>query len=84
MRLSAEISVRIAERKAGPLTMGQADGIACRSIEMFQAFGFAEKVMKEGYWVNEVAFWRPREGDGLLTARNGSRTWKTICQRCRM
>lgn len=54
-----EISVRIFERKAGPLEFGQADGIACRSVEMFQAFGFAEKVLKESYWVNEVAFWRP-------------------------
>ncbi|MCA0995914.1 FAD-dependent monooxygenase [Alloyangia pacifica] len=54
-----EISVRITERKPGPLEVGQADGIACRSVEMFEAFGFAEKVMKEGYWVNEVSFWRP-------------------------
>lgn len=53
-----EITVRIAERKSGPLEMGQADGIACRSVEMFEAFGFSEKVIKEGYWVNEVAFWR--------------------------
>ncbi|WP_343503405.1 FAD-dependent monooxygenase [Alloyangia pacifica] len=60
-----EITVRIAERKPGPLEVGQADGIACRSVEMFEAFGFAEKVMKEGYWVNEVAFWRP-DTDGTL------------------
>ncbi len=64
-----EISVRITERKPGPLEVGQADGIACRSVEMFEAFGFAEKVMKEGYWVNEVAFWRPgAQGEGLQRA----------------
>ncbi|KAE9628137.1 FAD-dependent monooxygenase [Parasedimentitalea maritima] len=64
-----EITTRITERKSGPLEIGQADGIACRSIEMFQAFGFAEKVTKEGYWVNEVAFWRPGEdGSGLQRA----------------
>jgi phenol 2-monooxygenase len=64
-----EISVRIAERKAGPLEVGQADGIACRSIEMFEAFGFAEKVLKEAYWVNEVAFWRPAEDEiGIVRA----------------
>tara|TARA_R110002110_G_scaffold211304_1_gene424027 strand:+ start:48974 stop:50848 length:1875 start_codon:yes stop_codon:yes gene_type:complete len=57
-----QITTRIAERKAGPLEVGQADGIACRSLEMFQAFGFAEKVKKEAYWVNEVAFWRPDLG----------------------
>ncbi|NRB16800.1 MAG: FAD-dependent monooxygenase [Rhodobacteraceae bacterium] len=64
-----EITTRITERKSGPLQVGQADGIACRSIEMFQAFGFAEKVTKEGYWVNEVAFWRPGgAGSGLQRA----------------
>ncbi|SMY06930.1 FAD-dependent monooxygenase [Flavimaricola marinus] len=64
-----DITTRITERKAGPLEMGQADGIACRSIEMFEAFGFADKVMKEGYWVNEVAFWRPKtDGKGLQRA----------------
>lgn len=64
-----EISTRITERKSGPLKIGQADGIACRSIEMFEAFGFAEKVLKEAYWVNEVAFWRPQpDGNGLHRA----------------
>jgi phenol 2-monooxygenase len=64
-----DISTRITERKAGPLEVGQADGIACRSVEMFEAFGFAEKVLKEAYWVNEVAFWRPSSaGAGLHRA----------------
>jgi phenol 2-monooxygenase len=64
-----EIKTRITERKSGPLEFGQADGIACRSIEMFEAFDFAEKVLKEAYWVNEVAFWRPTEdGTGLRRA----------------
>ena len=64
-----EINTRIVERKSGPLQVGQADGIACRSVEMFEAFGFAEKVLKESYWVNEVAFWRPsKSGKGLSRA----------------
>ncbi len=54
-----EISTRIVDRKPGPLEVGQADGVACRSVEMFEAFEFAEKVLKESYWVSEVAFWRP-------------------------
>ncbi len=61
-----DISFRIIERKSGPLKVGQADGVACRSVEMFQAFGFAEKVMKEAYWVNEVSFWRPATEDKRL------------------
>ena len=38
-----EIKTCIVEAKSGPLQIGQADGIACRSVEMFEAFGFAEK-----------------------------------------
>ena len=61
-----DISTMITERKSGPLEVGQADGLACRSVEMFEAFGFAEKVLKESYWVNEVGFWRPdQNGSGL-------------------
>jgi len=57
-----DIRVRIVERKAGPLEVGQADGIACRSMEIFEAFGFADKVRREAYWVNETTFWRPVDG----------------------
>ncbi|MBX2885978.1 MAG: FAD-dependent monooxygenase [Granulosicoccus sp.] len=63
-----DVSFRIMERKDGPLEFGQADGIACRSVEMFEAFGFADKVIKEAYWVNEVSFWRPG-ADGKPLAR---------------
>ncbi|WP_348721482.1 FAD-binding monooxygenase [uncultured Candidatus Puniceispirillum sp.] len=54
-----DITTRIIDAKPGRLTLGQADGIACRTMEMFAAFGFAERVMREAYWVNEVAFWEP-------------------------
>lgn len=53
------ITTRIVEQKPGPLELGQADGIACRTIEMFDAFGFSERVLKESYWVNETVFWKP-------------------------
>jgi phenol 2-monooxygenase len=64
-----QIVTRIIEQKSGPLQRGQADGVACRSMEMFEAFGFAGKVAKEAYWVNETTFWRPSAvGDGLARA----------------
>lgn len=65
-----DISTCIIERKSGPLIFGQADGIACRSMEMFQAFGIAERVAKEAYWVNEVTFWRPGAAGVGLTRAN--------------
>src|SRR4051794_34620084 len=60
-----EIKTRIVEQKPGPLQIGQADGLACRSLEMFQAFGFRERVEREAYWVNETAFWKP-SADGIV------------------
>ena len=35
-----DIKTCIVEQKDGPLLRGQADGIACRTMEMFEAFGF--------------------------------------------
>ncbi len=55
----ANIQVRIVEQKDGPLTHGQADGIACRTMEMFQAFGFAERIAEEACWISETTFWKP-------------------------
>ncbi len=54
-----EIRTAIVEQKDGPLEKGQADGIACRTMEMFEAFNFAERVLKESCWINEVTFWKP-------------------------
>ena len=60
------LNVRIFEQKSGPLQLGQADGVACRSMEMFEAFGFVERVAKESYWVNETSFWRPDPSSNAL------------------
>src|SRR5215469_6641071 len=61
-----DIATRIIEQKPGPLHLGQADGIACRTMEMFHAFGFSERLLKEAHWINETTFWKPDE-----TKRNG-------------
>ncbi len=66
-----EIRTRIVERKSGPMLRGQADGVSCRSMEMFKAFDFADKVMKEGYWVNEATFWGPSSDDPARITRIG-------------
>jgi 2-polyprenyl-6-methoxyphenol hydroxylase-like FAD-dependent oxidoreductase len=59
-----DIRTAIVEQKNGPLRLGQADGIACRTMEMFEAFGFAHRVLNEAYWVNETTFWKPDDGRG--------------------
>ena len=53
------ITTRIVERRPGRLEIGQADGIQARSVETFQAFGFAEAIAAEAYRITEMAFWRP-------------------------
>lgn len=61
-----DIVTRIVDQKPGPLQLGQADGIACRTMEMFEAFGFSERVLREAYWVNETTFWKPGEDGGTI------------------
>lgn len=66
-----DIKTRIVEQKAGPIRLGQADGIACRSMEMFNAFGFVDKVLKEACWINETVFWKPDEANRRSIMRHG-------------
>ena len=65
------ISTRLVERRDGPLQVGQADGIACRTVEMFEAFGLGQKLIREAYWVNETVFWRPSPEDRSRIVRTG-------------
>ena len=66
----SDIKTVIVDQKPDRLILGQADGVACRTMEMFEAFGFSEKVLKEGYWVNETAFWKPDDKDPNKIIRN--------------
>src|SRR5882672_10769710 len=66
-----DITTRIVEQKSSRLLVGQADGIACRTMEMFEAFGFAGRVMKEAYWVNETTFWKPNDTSKDKVVRHG-------------
>lgn len=66
-----DIRTCIVEQKDGPLQLGQADGIACRTMEMFEAFNFSERVLKEACWINEVTFWKPDEKQPGAIVRHG-------------
>src|SRR5699024_9876864 len=50
---------RLIEQRPGRLELGQADGIQARSVETFQAFGFAERIIAEAYRITEMNFWGP-------------------------
>ncbi|TPW74031.1 FAD-dependent monooxygenase [Schumannella soli] len=57
------IDVRAIERRPGRLEVGQADGIQARSVETFQAFGFADEVIAEAYRNVEMCWWKPAPDD---------------------
>jgi phenol 2-monooxygenase (NADPH) len=66
-----DIRTVVIDRQDGPLEVGRADGVACRTVEMFEAFGLADRVINEAYWVNEVCFWRPDPADPTRIMRAG-------------
>lgn len=79
MLLAAQLSqfpsvvTRIVEKRDGRLVLGQADGIQPRSVETFQAFGFAERIVAEAYNIGWMNFWGPDPDDPRRIVRH-SRT----------
>jgi phenol 2-monooxygenase len=63
------VTTRIVERRNGRLAIGQADGIQARSVETFQAFGFADRITAEAYRITEMAFWKPDPEDSSKIVR---------------
>ena len=64
------VTTRVVERRPGRLEIGQADGIQARSVETFQAFGFAERIVAEAYWQTEMVFWKPDPADPSRIVRS--------------
>ncbi|MDL9980164.1 FAD-dependent monooxygenase [Microbacterium sp. ASV49] len=54
-----DVTTRMIERRDGRLVLGQADGIQPRSVETFDAFGFAERIIAEAYNIGWMNFWGP-------------------------
>ncbi|KQW46087.1 phenol 2-monooxygenase [Nocardioides sp. Root1257] len=65
------ISTRIVERRDGPLQLGQADGIACQTVEMLDAFGLSERLLRESCWISETVFWGPDPNSPGNVVRTG-------------
>lgn len=60
------IACKILEKSSGPMTIGQADGVQCRTVEVFESFGISEDLLKESCHVIEVAFWSTDDTTGQL------------------
>ncbi len=65
------VVTRVVERRDGRLVLGQADGIQARSVETFQAFGFANAIIDEAYQITETAFWSADPEDPSHITRTG-------------
>ncbi|GAB3468251.1 FAD-dependent monooxygenase [Kineococcus endophyticus] len=63
------ITTRLVDRREGRLAIGQADGIQARSVETFQAFGFAGRITEEAYRITEMCFWAPDPADPASIVR---------------
>lgn len=51
------IRFKMLEARDGPLRVGQADGVQCRTVEIFESLGIADALLQESYHVMEIAFW---------------------------
>ncbi|KAL3454384.1 FAD binding domain-containing protein [Aspergillus insuetus] len=65
------IPYRVLERSSGPLRLGKADGVQCRTVEIFESFGMGEELLREAYHVLEVGFWAD---DGSGSVKRTGRT----------
>ncbi|KAF2111563.1 phenol 2-monooxygenase [Lophiotrema nucula] len=69
------IPCTILERRNGPLEIGQADGVQCRTVEIYESFGISEELVREAYHVTELAFWVTKEGSsGISRERRAADT----------
>ena len=60
------LKCKILERRDGPMKMGQADGVQCRTVEIFDSFGIGEELLRESYHVVEVVFWADQDDSGVI------------------
>jgi phenol 2-monooxygenase len=59
------VRCKILDKRSGPMEVGQADGVQCRTVEVFDSFGIAEELLRESYHVLEVAFWASDGNGGI-------------------
>jgi len=66
---AAGVNVRAVDKRPSKVAAGQADGIQPRTIEVFQSYGLADRLLREGNQMHFAAFYNPAPGGGI--ARDG-------------
>ena len=69
------IHARVIDKRGTKIFNGQADGLQCRTLEIFDSFGFADRVWKEANHMLEICLWNPDEAGKI---RRTSRIPDTI------
>jgi len=57
---------KIIDSRNEPLLLGQADGVQCRTVEIFESFGVADELLRDSYHVLEVCFWSSATDGGRI------------------
>lgn len=65
---SASVNVRIIDKRPKKVAAGQADGIQPRTIEVFQSYGLAERLLREGNQMHMAAFYNPSSDGGIVVS----------------
>ena len=56
------------------MILGQADGVQCRTVEVFESLGLEEQLLRKAYHVLEVAFWSANKEGKLVRTRRTADT----------
>ncbi|KAI1412540.1 putative phenol 2-monooxygenase [Hypoxylon sp. FL1857] len=59
------VTARIVDKRNTKIFCGQADGLQCRSLEIFDSLGFADRAWKETNHLIEICMWNPGP-DGVI------------------
>lgn len=59
------VDFKVLERRNGPLKVGQADGVQCRTVEVFESLGISEPLLRDAYHVMDITFWSSKGQDGI-------------------
>jgi phenol 2-monooxygenase len=68
------INFKVLEKNRGPMQIGQADGVQCRTVEVFESFGLSETLLYSAYHVLEVVFWSSDATGKLVRTRRTADT----------
>ncbi|KAI3392008.1 hypothetical protein diail_6335 [Diaporthe ilicicola] len=53
------VKTRIVDKRNAKIFSGQADGLQCRSLEIFDSLGFGDRAWKEANHMIEICMWNP-------------------------